>query len=243
MSFSSHTRGQVSLELITTLGFILLIFLIVVILALERNYMANNLKVFLDARSITHRLAMNVNTISEQSEGYFRYMSFPLAMYGGVEYNLSAHGNVISILYRDSEWATQVIASNVTIFCLDKGETVMNRIENTGDSVVVTCNKSNLGFRQDSFRASSSQAGENANISVIVWDRSHVAPLTFNVLFNGSVNHTLSDFPAGGKERIFFSITVPSAGTHILTFEADSEGEVEESIEGDNYLNVSWRTE
>jgi hypothetical protein len=223
-------------------GFILLIFIIVVLLALEKGSFANNLKLSLDARSVAGSLIANVNTISEQSFGYYRYVSFPTRLFGGVDYNLSSAGNVISIEYEGGEWVDESLASNVTIFCLDKGENLLNRIENTGDAVIVTCHRPNLAFKRNSFKASSSKAGENATLSITVEDRSHVAAPAFTVRFNNSVNYTVPSLPAGEEVQVSYAITVPATGTHTLAFEIDPGNSVNESIEEDNTLNVSWQT-
>lgn len=235
-------RGQVSLELITTVAFVLFIFLIVLSLALEKNSLANNIKLYLDARSVAESFASNVNTISQQSSGYYRYVSFPSYLYGGVDYNVSSAKNFISIEYRGSEWVTQTLAANITIHCLSKGRDYANRFENSGGAVVVTCHKPNLVFAENSFKASSFTAGENTMISVKIKDRSHVSASSFIVAFNNSENYSVSSLAAGDDAIIAYDIVAPAAGIHNLYFELDAYNAVNESIESDNVLNVSWRT-
>lgn len=239
---SRFFRGQVSLELITTVGFVLLIFIVVLLLALEKSGFAYNLKLFLNARSVAKSLAVNVNTISEQSAGYFRYVSFPSRLFGDVDYDLSASEDTVSIIYGGDEWTEHVISANVTLFCLDKGEGLRNRIENTGKAVIITCSRPNLVFEANSFTASSSKAGENATVSVVVEDRSHVAAPAFTVRLNQSSNATVASLASGARTRVPYNITVPPAGTASILFEIDPEGSVNETIEGDNNLTVVWTT-
>ncbi len=234
------SRGQVSLELIITVGFILLIFIIVVILALEKNILANNLKLSMDAQSVLDSIAFNINTISQQSYGYYRYVSVPYYLFGSVDYNVSSSKNFLSIHFDGSEWVTQVLAANVTIYCLDKGETLQNRIENTGDAVIVTCHKPNLFFVRESFSSSSNVSGTNTTISVRVRDKSHVRASAFIVRLNGSLDDVVPSLEAEAETTVFFNVTVPSVGTHILPFEIDPIEQLDEGIESDNFLNVSW---
>ncbi|MFH1788127.1 MAG: CARDB domain-containing protein [Candidatus Altiarchaeota archaeon] len=235
-------RGQVSLELIMTVAFVLLIFLVVVSLALEKNSLANNMKLYLDARSVTESFASNINTISEQSSGYYRYVSFPSFLYGRVDYNLSSARNFVSIQYKGSEWVAQTLASNITIHCISKGLDNANRFENTGDAIIVTCQLPNIAFMENSFRASSSTAGENTTLTVLVKDRSHVNSGAFIVAFNNTDNYSVSSLTAGDWELVSYDIVAPAAGTHNLYFMIDSGDSVNESIESDNALNVSWIT-
>jgi subtilase family serine protease len=62
------------------------------------------------------------------------------------------------------------------------------------------------------------------------------------VQFNKSLNYSVSYLPPEEKARISYDIVVPSAGTHNLVFEIDPDNQVNESIEEDNQLNISWQT-
>lgn len=239
---SAASAGQVSLELLTTLGFVLLIFIVVVVLYIDKNTLANELKLYLDAKGVAESLADNINTVSEQSAGYFRFVSFPGTIYGGTDYNLSASGNAVVIYYGGREWVSPVLALNVSIHCLDKGAGFLNRVEATDEGVEVTCHRPNLVFKENSFRASTQQPMANATVSVVVEDRSHVASESFSVVFNGTVNASVSGLAAGEETVVSFNVVSPPAGTNKIWFELDPLSNINESIESDNTLNVSWTT-
>ncbi len=111
---SGKNSGQAGLELIVTVMFLLLIFVILVAYAVEKNREANEIKMFLDAMRIANSAADNVNMIAQQGDGYYKYFTLPESLFGGEEYNITTYENVVEISWGSYRWATQVVTANIT---------------------------------------------------------------------------------------------------------------------------------
>jgi len=75
------------MESIMVVGFVMLIFMAIFIAAREKQKEAEQQKTFLDAQRICHSVAANINTISEQGDGYYLYLSVRDKPYGGQDYD------------------------------------------------------------------------------------------------------------------------------------------------------------
>ena len=63
--------------MIVTLGFVIIVFGIILLLILDKTSKSNELKMYSSANDILDTVADNVNSISRGGSGYYRYFSVP----------------------------------------------------------------------------------------------------------------------------------------------------------------------
>ncbi|MFH0860478.1 MAG: hypothetical protein V1921_04705 [Candidatus Altiarchaeota archaeon] len=136
--------SQASMELILTIGIIMLIFVVVVLTSIEKSRESDEVKMFLDARRIMTSVADNINTISEQGSGFYLYFSIPERIFGYRDYNISAYENIVEITWENYVLSTPVIVSNVSILDLKMGETERNCVMNKDGRVCIRSNCGNI---------------------------------------------------------------------------------------------------
>lgn len=125
-------------------GFMLLIFIIVTFSVMQKENDSYRFKVFMDAKRVANSIAENINTISQEGHGYYKYFSIPEKLYGYTSYGINLQGNFLEINWSDQNWATNLITSNVSIIHLEVGEDRTNCVINIGGLVVISdvCNQS-----------------------------------------------------------------------------------------------------
>jgi len=131
-NLDSNKKGQTSIELIISLGFLILTFAIIVILAYDKTSESAEIKVYMDVKRIGESIKDNINTVSEQGPGYYKYFSIPSRIRGFYDYNVSIYGNMLHISWdhRLSPYTTHLISANVTLLELEKGANNRNCIMN-----------------------------------------------------------------------------------------------------------------
>ncbi len=220
-------RGQTGLELIVGVAFIVMIFAVMVLLAMDKMAESSRIKSFLDARRIAGSVGDNINTIAQQGPGYYTYFSLPTHVQGGYEYDIHVGGNVLDMTWADSTWSENLLSSNVTIYCISKGGNTRNRVFYGGEGIMVTCHLPNLKVDEDSLTI-----GVNTSSFDLVND-AHVPSGAFKVMFeanNTTENRTIMRLSAGQSLRMQFNISV--AGN--VSVYVDYLDVVNESIESDN---------
>jgi len=231
-------KGQATIELIATIGLVMLIFIVVAVSALQKNMESEYIKMFLDAQRIAGSVADNINAISEQGPGYYRYFSVPAWIYGDVGYNVTCYNNFVEISWGNYTWSTQIVTSNARVYCLDRGLNVSNRVFNRNNSIEVTCHRPNLRVVDGSFKPVSVEGGENTTFSFDVEDDSHVASGVFIAEVVGVGNISVGGLAAGEEKEVVFTAAL-SSGTHLIRIIIDSGNIINESIESDNYYNAT----
>jgi len=88
----SGDRGQASIEMIITIGIILIICLIFSQMRIRES---NEYTMFLDAKRVCKSVADNIDTIAEQGPGYYRYISIPNTIKGGHEYDIITYSKFV----------------------------------------------------------------------------------------------------------------------------------------------------
>jgi len=133
--------GQGSPEFNVVVGFVALVFLIVLIITLQKQNEAYGLQVSLDAKRVCQSVADNINMIARNGDGYYRYFSVPSYLQGYTDYNITAADGLLEIRYASENWAAQLITENTTILALKKGENETNCIINKRGGIVIngTC--------------------------------------------------------------------------------------------------------
>ncbi len=246
-------KGQASLELLLSLGFILLVFIVVGLLALWKTADANTLKTYTTAKRTADSFADNINTISEQGHGYYRYFTLPGRLHGQENYTLHSGGNIVEIVWGENQaWARPIITGNVTVHCLDYGRNYTNRVANEDGRISITCHRPDLFPINESFGASPATGGVANTVSVDVENDAHVdATANFIVRFTNldrtdgtcADNHPCTEIGVPGLatgETASVSYTTPAwpAGTYRILVEVDATGAVTESIESNNNVTA-----
>jgi len=232
-------NAQASIELIITVGFMLLIFLMVSMLALQKTVESHSIKLFLDAKKVTGSFSDNINTIAGEGGGYYRYFSVPATIYGDREYNITVAQNSVEISGGDFAYSTLISSANVTVYCLDKGENATNRIVNNGGEIVITCFRPNLLPVSESAYVVDGE-GNNKTLRVTVKNAAQVASPFFLVAVNGSTVIPVAGIPEESEVVLNYTLVNPGPGAYTVLFEVDYDNAVEESIESDNNVNVSF---
>ncbi|MFC2154452.1 CARDB domain-containing protein [Candidatus Altiarchaeota archaeon] len=247
-------KGQAGVELIVSFGFILLIFIIIGLLATRTIQDSTQLKIYTDAKRVTDSFSDNINTISEQGSGYYRFFNLPQVLYGLENYTLSVSKNIVEITWGNQyAWARPVINSNVTVHCLDYGRNYTNRVLNDDGRLIITCHRPDLLPVNTSINANPGQGGIINNVSIDVLNSGHIdAEKDFTVMFTNldrvdgtcAGNHpctgvVVNGLPADKSKIVSYLTPVWGAGTYRIQVEVDYLDEVLESIEEDNNFNFT----
>ncbi|MFC2162834.1 hypothetical protein ACFLRF_04060 [Candidatus Altiarchaeota archaeon] len=135
----SGSVGQSALELMVSFMFLLMTFAIVILIAVDKTGESNEIKMFLDAKRIGESLKDNINTVSGQGSGYYRYFSIPEHIRGHYDYNVSVIGNTLYLYWdhRLSPYSIQLATSDVSIINLKQGLDGENCVINDGGAVKI----------------------------------------------------------------------------------------------------------
>ncbi|MBD3260276.1 MAG: hypothetical protein GF334_01140 [Candidatus Altiarchaeales archaeon] len=138
-------RGQASIELIASLGFVLLIFAVAGVGVLHRSRTASDLKTYLDVEVVGRTLTDNIETINQQGQGYWKLFSIPNYLRGGYDYNVSVKRGVLEIRWGgEGVWTHRLSSVNVTIINMDKGLDKQNKVKYTENGIQITGHRPNL---------------------------------------------------------------------------------------------------
>lgn len=134
-------KGQGVPEFTVVISFVLLVFLVVLFIVFQKQVDSYQMKVYLDAKKVSHSIADNINMISRNGHGYYRYFSVPEYLHGYTEYTITVADKFIEIGYDNQNWAAPVITNNITILGLIKGESETNCVTNNYGAITIngTC--------------------------------------------------------------------------------------------------------
>ena len=130
--------GQASMEYILVMGIVMLIFMVVLMVIYEKNSEIVQTKIFLEAKVVTNSIATNINTISVQGDGYYKYFTIPEKLYGETDYNITLYINSVELRWGDSPdyyytWSKSLITANVN-GSVNKG---LNKVINCDGTVYI----------------------------------------------------------------------------------------------------------
>ncbi|MFH0861853.1 MAG: hypothetical protein V1875_02380 [Candidatus Altiarchaeota archaeon] len=225
-------RGQSGIELIVGVALILVVFLIVVLMVMDKTAETSRVKSLIDAQRVGVSMRDNINMINDEGPGYYAYVSIPERIHGGYEYDIIARNNVLEIVWEDNAWTTKVIPTNVTIYCLDKGYTLKNRIFYGSEGIEVTCNRPNLRVVPHTVVRTPGKT------TIDVVNDAHVDAGIFRTRFQTNSTPSTSfavtaGLAAGDTTTLEFNLQA----NNFTYFAVDYLGDVNESIESDNGMN------
>jgi hypothetical protein len=249
-------KGQTTIEMIVVVGFILILFTLILLVAHNKTLDSNDLKMRLDAKRVAGSLADNINTIAEQGHGYYRYFTLPQYLFGGTEYNISVYGSFVEVnwvsRHGEQGYIEQIVTANASKYCLDLNESKPNKVFNYYERVLLTCNRADFMLVDDSFgpETLSGSAGSDVNLSIEVFNYGVLDSGQFNVFFalinnTGDMKWNATYLLAGGvaadrKAKVDVTMTPQDAGVYTISVFADSDDEILESYELDNWYNKTF---
>jgi len=233
------STGQSALEMIMAIAFIMMIFIILLFSYQLKLLESNELKMVMDGKRICRSIATNINTIAEQGSSYYLYFNIPQKVQGGHEYNITISKNIVDIVWYRFSWTEQIITTNVTVHCLDKGLDVKNKILNEDDRVLILCNRPELTPLPDSFEPLTAQANETLNVSIDVENYGVTDAANFTVRFNNT-DVVVSGLGKDEKTTVRAEMTMPpSSEDYIIRISVDYNDDINESIESNNVYNAT----
>lgn len=128
------------------ISFVLLLFLVVVFMSFQKQDEIYRMQISSDAQTVLSRLTENINTISKNGHGYFRYFSLPQQLHGYTPYNVSIDENYIEIEYGLERQGNYLLTDEVELIYLNKG-VVPNCISNHQGTIIISdiCGNSDSG--------------------------------------------------------------------------------------------------
>jgi len=242
-----NSTGQSALELVMAIAFIMMIFIILLFSYQLKLVESNELKMVMDGKRICRSVATNINTIAEQGPSYYLYFNIPKRVVGGHDYNLTISKNFVDIAWYQFSWTEQVITTNVTLHCLDKGLDMKNKILNDDDRILILCNRPELTPVSDSFGPKAAQVDETINVSIDVENFGVTDAEEFIVRFNSTYNEsdvTVSEIMRDEKTTVRAEMTMPpSSQNYTVQITVDVDNDINESIESNNVYNATIRVQ
>ncbi|ODS42006.1 MAG: hypothetical protein MSIBF_01260 [Candidatus Altiarchaeales archaeon IMC4] len=234
----SSKRAQSGLELIISVGFVILLFIVILLFGIDKTRWSNDFRTLLDAKMVCNSVVDNVNMISLAGSGYYRHFSIPAAIHGGNDYNITIDGRRVEISWDTGRWSAQAVTSNITVFCLDYGLENRNTVFNRDGVILVGCNRPDLFVAGETLTPKI--AGLNTTVSAKV-DVLNFGPHdagAFNVTLNNeSVN--VAGLAADTLVTVSANLNLTVACNYSVNILVDSGYNVTESIESDNVYNGS----
>ena len=231
-------RGQASIESLIAIVFALFVLVMVALLATQKNNEGTDLKVKTDAKRVATSVADNINMIAEQGSGFYRYFSIPEKLYGDNEYSISINGSLVEIDSGNYTMLKQMITSNVTVACLDKGLEKKNKVYSDQENITIICNLPELMITNNSFRTSDARANATLTVSVDIISFGPVDAGPFTVRFNDTIDVSIPLLRSEEKREVFVNMTAPpTRGPYPVAVRVDFENNVTESIESNNFYN------
>jgi len=130
-------KGQASPEFSVVVGFVALVFLIMMIIIFQKQSESFEFQVYLDAKKVASTIADNVNMISQNGHGYYRYFSVPSTLHGNTDYDVSFDRNFLWINYTDVTYSVRLVTNDVEVDNLTKGDNETNCVTNVEGRITI----------------------------------------------------------------------------------------------------------
>ena len=114
MTMLTLRKSEVSTEFISLVGFILIIFIaVLVVVGLRYNDVSESI-VFSEAQKVANLIANEIN-FAASMEGYYREFSIPQKLVNNIEYNVSINTNLrfVEVKWNGKNAISNIITENV----------------------------------------------------------------------------------------------------------------------------------
>lgn len=222
------------MELVSSISFIFLVFMVVVLIVMDKTSEAAAIKTLLDVRRMSETIKDNVNMISQQGPGYYSYFSLPAELSGGYEYDVNITNNVLEVMWGESVWTTRLATSNITVHCLSRGLSVKNRILYGDNGLVVTCHLPNIRLDGNDITVNP----YHNETRVTLTNDAHVPSDGFLALMKTNGSQASETIPPLAPYESF-TVQFNGSVSQYAAVWADYNDDINESIESDNYVNVT----
>ncbi|NIM47567.1 MAG: hypothetical protein GTN40_05435 [Candidatus Aenigmarchaeota archaeon] len=107
-------KSEVSIEFISLVGFILIIFIVILITVGLKNDEIAESTVFSDAQKIANLIANEIN-FAASIEGYYREFTLPSKLIDNIEYNVSINTNLrfVEVKWNGKNAVSRIITENI----------------------------------------------------------------------------------------------------------------------------------
>lgn len=231
--------------MIVGFGVILLVFSVTVLFAMDKMRAASEFKTYVDGKRVAAIVRDNINTVTQQGTGYYKFFSIPTYLRGGYAYNISVRKGVLELSYEGRTYSSRLNTENVTVYSLDKGVGVRNRAYNSPQGVEVTGHRPNLVPVKNSVTASYNSSTGNVSMSVDVENEGHVDSNPCELRFiqeDAGTRSTVVGVPAVGAGAVY-TVNASDEGfaspAYLFLVDVDVNGNVTEGKETDNHLNMT----
>lgn len=120
--FRKFRRAQVTFEFMLTLGFLIIIFLLVMVYFNQKTAESSDLKSYLDGQRICTAVANNINIILQEGDGYYKNFSIPEDVYLGNNYTMVLCKNQIYINWGKRSYYCSVFTSDINVYGCESSE-------------------------------------------------------------------------------------------------------------------------
>jgi hypothetical protein len=105
MRYCKSRSSQISVEFVTVLGLLLMIFMIAVYVIYLKYTRTNDLKVYVDGLMLVTKIADNINTVNMVGDGYWMFFTIPARLYAFSDYNISFYPGESTVFIKGSTFS------------------------------------------------------------------------------------------------------------------------------------------
>ena len=98
-------KGQVSVEFVTVIGILLVVFMMAGYVVYTRYARTSDLKVYIDGLMVVTPLADTINTVNTVGDGYSLFYEIPAKLYAFSDYNISFYPRESAVFIHGSSFA------------------------------------------------------------------------------------------------------------------------------------------
>lgn len=109
-------RAQISFEFMLTLGFLIIVFLVMMTYFNAKTSEASDLKTYLDGKRICEAVANNINIVLQEGDGYYKNFSIPEDVYWGHNYSLVLCQNQVYINWGTGSYYSNVFTADINVY-------------------------------------------------------------------------------------------------------------------------------
>lgn len=120
-------RAQISVEFLTLVSVLLVIFLVIFFYGSRFQSETISAKIYSDARKVADDVAMEINLAAKVGDGYRRKFYVPTSIFG-VDFNLTTRGYFLILEFKGGYTLAPIVVENIS-GDISKGWNVINNTE------------------------------------------------------------------------------------------------------------------